>query len=57
MTISGEARSLSGGEPTAVTALGWAYARMGRPAAEKFLAFREAAMGLAREGRVAEWAG
>ncbi len=50
----GEARALSAGEPSIVMALGWAYAQMGRPAAEAFLAFREAAVGLAREDRVAE---
>lgn len=48
-----EARSLSGDEPTILMALGWAYAQMGRPAAEAFLAFRAAAMGLAKEERVA----
>lgn len=50
----GEARSLSADEPTILMALGWAYAQMGRPAAESFLAFRAAAMGLAREDRGAE---
>jgi hypothetical protein len=50
----GEARSLSADEPTILMALGWAYAQMGRPAAESFLAFRAAAMGLAREDRRVE---
>lgn len=49
-----EARSLSGDEPTILMALGWAYAQMGRPAAEAFLAFRAAAMGLAKEERLAQ---
>lgn len=53
----GEARSLSDGEPTVVMALGWAYAQMGRPAAESFLAFREAAIGLAKEDRGVEAGG
>jgi hypothetical protein len=47
----GEARSLSGDDPTILIALGWAYGQMGRPAAESFLAFRAAAMELAKEGR------
>jgi hypothetical protein len=46
-----EARSLSGDEPTILMALGWAYAQMGRPSAESFLAFRAAAMALAKEDR------
>jgi hypothetical protein len=50
----GEARSLSHDEPAILMALGWAYAQMGRPAAESFLAFRAAAMGLAREDRGVE---
>jgi hypothetical protein len=49
-----EARSLSADEPTILMALGWAYAQMGRPAAESFLAFRAAAMGLARQDRTVE---
>jgi hypothetical protein len=49
-----EARALAPGEPSIVMALGWAYAQLGRPAAEAFLAFREAALGLAREDRTAE---
>lgn len=48
-----EARALSDDEPTILMALGWAYAQMGRPAAETFLAFRAAALGLAREDRSA----
>ncbi|HEU4880729.1 MAG TPA: hypothetical protein VFT45_00750, partial [Longimicrobium sp.] len=50
----GEARSLSADEPTILMALGWAYVQMGRPAAESFLAFRAAAMGLARDDRGVE---
>jgi hypothetical protein len=49
-----EARSLSGDDPTILMALGWAYAQMGRPAAETFLAFRAAAMGLATDERVTQ---
>jgi hypothetical protein len=52
-----EARALSNDEPTILLALGWAYARMGRPAAEAFLAFRSAALGLARQDRPAEIGG
>lgn len=52
-----EARAFSGDEPTILMALGWAYAQMGRPAAETFLAFRAAALGLAREDRSAEIGG
>lgn len=52
-----EARALSGDEPSIVMALGWAYAQMGRPAAESFLAFRAAALGLARKDRHAEIGG
>jgi hypothetical protein len=48
-----EARALSNDDPTILMALGWAYAQMGRPVAESFLAFRAAAMGLAKEDRVA----
>lgn len=47
----GEARSLSADDPAILMALGWAYGRMGRPAAESFLAFRGAAMALAKEDR------
>lgn len=47
-----EARSLSEDDPTILLALGWAYAQMGRPAAESFLAFRAAAMALAKEDRL-----
>ncbi|HEX8390848.1 MAG TPA: hypothetical protein VF665_00720, partial [Longimicrobium sp.] len=47
----GEARSLSDDDPTILMALGWAYAQMGRPAAESFLAFRAAALALAKEDR------
>jgi hypothetical protein len=50
----GEARSLSADEPTILMALGWAYAQMGRPAAESFLAFRAAAMALGKEDRTVE---
>jgi hypothetical protein len=49
-----EARSLSDDDPTILMALGWAYGQMGRPAAETFLAFRDAAMALAREDRAVE---
>lgn len=52
-----EARALSGEEPAILMALGWAYAQMGRPAAESFLAFRAAALALAREDREAEVGG
>jgi hypothetical protein len=52
-----EARALSGDDPTILMSLGWAYAQMGRPAAESFLAFRAAAMGLATQERVAEVGG
>ena len=52
-----EAGSLSNGEPSILMALGWAYAQMGRPAAESFLAFRAAALGLAREDRPVEIGG
>jgi hypothetical protein len=49
-----EARSLSNDDPTILMSLGWAYAQMGRPAVEAFLAFRAAAHGLAKEDRTAE---
>jgi hypothetical protein len=49
-----EARSLSNNDPTILMSLGWAYAQMGRPAVEAFLAFRAAAHGLAKEDRTAE---
>ncbi len=49
-----EARSLSNDDPTILMSLGWAYAQMGRPAVEAFLAFRAAAHGLAREDRTVE---
>lgn len=54
MAHYGEARSLSADEPTILMALGWASAQMGQPAAESFLAFRAAAMGLARKDRAVE---
>jgi hypothetical protein len=47
----GEARSLSDDDPTILLALGYAYGQMARPAAESFLAFRAAAMALAKEDR------
>jgi|GEM_PF-5051515 len=49
-----EARSLSNDDPTILMSLGWAYAQMGRPAVEAFLAFRAAALGLAKGDRTAE---
>ncbi|MBB4638953.1 hypothetical protein [Longimicrobium terrae] len=49
-----EARSLSDDDPTILIALGWAWAQMERPRAESFLAFRDAAAGLAREDRAVE---
>jgi hypothetical protein len=49
-----EARALSDDDPTILMALGWAYAQMGRPAAEAFLAFRDAAQALAKEDRGVE---
>ena len=49
-----EARSLSNDDPTILMALGWAYAQMGRPAVEAFLAFRAAALGLANGDRTGE---
>lgn len=52
-----EARSLTNGEPSILMALGWAYAQTGRPRAESFLAFRAAAMGLARQDRAVEIGG
>lgn len=42
------ARAEADGDPAIEMALGWAYAELGRPAAESFLAFRAAAEGLSR---------
>ncbi|HEX8433423.1 MAG TPA: hypothetical protein VF625_19185 [Longimicrobium sp.] len=49
-----EARSLSNDDPTILMSLGWAYAQMGRPAVEAFLAFRAAAHALAKGDRTTE---
>lgn len=54
VTHYSEARSLSNDDPTILMSLGWAYAQMGKPAVEAFLAFRAAAMGLAKGDRTVE---
>lgn len=57
VALYGEARSLSADDPGIVLAQGWAYAQMGRPAAEAFLAFRTAAQGLATSDRTVDVGG
>lgn len=52
-----EALSLSGGDAAIALALGWAYREAGRPMAESFLAFRDAAMRLAMRDRTLDVGG